>query len=62
MHGIPTCRISNDNRGSHYMGFARKVWHLLVAVKDGLSLVFLLLFFGLLYVVLTARPSPAGRP
>lgn len=41
------------------MGFARKVWHLLVAVKDGLSLVFLLLFFGLLYVVLTARPSPA---
>lgn len=41
------------------MGFARKVWHLLVAVKDGLSLVFLLLFFGLLYVVLTARPGPA---
>ncbi len=41
------------------MGFARKVWHLLVAVKDGLSLVFLLLFFGLLYAVLTARPSPA---
>lgn len=41
------------------MGFARKVWHLLVAVKDGLSLVFLLLFFGLLYAALTARPSPA---
>ncbi len=41
------------------MGFARKVWHLLVAVKDGLSLLFLLLFFGLLYSVLTARPSPA---
>ncbi len=41
------------------MGFARKVWHLLVAVKDGLSLVFLLLFFALLYAVLTARPSPA---
>ncbi len=41
------------------MGFARKVWHLLVAVKDGLSLVFLLLFFALLYAALTARPSPA---
>ena len=41
------------------MSFVRKVWHLLVAVKDGLSLVFLLLFFGLLYAVLTARPSPA---
>ena len=25
------------------MSFARKVWHLIVAVKDGLSLVFLLL-------------------
>lgn len=41
------------------MGFARKVWHLLVAVKDGLSLVFLLLFFSLLYMALTARPGPA---
>jgi len=41
------------------MSFARKVWHLLVAVKDGLSLVFLLLFFALLYAALTARPSPA---
>lgn len=40
------------------MSFARKVWHFLVAVKDGLSLVFLLLFFLLLYAVLTARPSP----
>ncbi len=41
------------------MSFARKVWHLLVAIKDGLSLVFLLLFFGLLYMVLTARPNPS---
>ena len=42
------------------MSFARKVWHLIVAVKDGLSLVFLLLFFFALYAVLTARPSPAA--
>lgn len=41
------------------MSFARKVWHLLVAVKDGLSLVFLLLFFSLLYMALTFRPGPA---
>jgi protease-4 len=41
------------------MSFARKVWHLLVAIKDGLSLVFLLLFFAALYAILTARPSPA---
>ncbi len=42
------------------MSFARKVWHLIVAVKDGLSLVFLLLFFFAIYAVLTARPSPAA--
>ena len=41
------------------MAFARMVWRLLVGIKDGLSLVFLLLFFGLLYAILTARPSPA---
>ncbi|MXO76101.1 signal peptide peptidase SppA [Altererythrobacter aerius] len=42
------------------MSFARKVWHLIVAVKDGLSLVFLLLFFFAIYAVLTMRPSPAA--
>jgi len=40
------------------MGFARKVWHLLVAIKDGLVLLLLLLFFMLLFAALTARPSP----
>lgn len=39
------------------MVFARKVWKLLVAIKDGLALVFLLLFFLALYAVLTARPN-----
>jgi len=42
------------------MSFARKVWHLLVAIKDGLSLVFLLLFFWALFAVLSSRPSPAA--
>ncbi len=41
------------------MAFAGKVWKLLVGIKDGLSLLFLLLFFGLLFAVLTARPGPA---
>ncbi len=39
------------------MIFARKVWHFLVAIKDGLVLLFMLLFFVGLYAVLTARPS-----
>lgn len=40
------------------MSFAGKVWRLLVGIKDGLSLLFLLLFFGLLFAVLTSRPNP----
>lgn len=40
------------------MIFARKVWHLLVGIKDGLVLLFMLLFFMLLYAVFTSRPSP----
>ncbi|NMW30668.1 signal peptide peptidase SppA [Altererythrobacter sp. RZ02] len=42
------------------MAFAGKVWRLLVGIKDGLSLIFLLLFFTLLFSVLTASPSPAS--
>ena len=40
------------------MIFARKIWKLLVGVKDGLALLFLLLFFFALYALLTVRPSP----
>ncbi|PKB19444.1 protease-4 [Novosphingobium kunmingense] len=39
------------------MIFARKVWTFLVAIKDGLVLCFMLLFFAALYLALTARPS-----
>jgi protease-4 len=39
------------------MKFARKVWKLLVAIKDGLALLLLLLFFSMLYAALTMRPS-----
>ncbi len=41
------------------MKFAGRVWRLLVGIKDGLVLFFMLLFFGALFAVLTARPSPA---
>ena len=41
------------------MSFAGRVWRLLVGIKDGLVLVFMLLFFWALFAVLTARPSPA---
>jgi protease-4 len=40
------------------MEFARKVWKLLVGIKDALVLVLLLMFFGLLYAVLSMRPTP----
>ncbi|MET0587080.1 MAG: signal peptide peptidase SppA [Novosphingobium sp.] len=39
------------------MEFAGKVWRLLVGIKDGLALLFLLLFFALLYAVLSVRPD-----
>jgi protease-4 len=40
------------------MGFAGKVWRLLVGIKDALALTFLLLFFSGLFMVLNSRPSP----
>ncbi len=43
------------------MRFVRGVWHVLVGIKDGLVLLFMLLFFGLLYALLSARPAPAVR-
>ena len=39
------------------MRFVGKVWRLLVGVKDALVLLFMLLFFGLLYAALSARPT-----
>lgn len=41
------------------MHFAGKVWRLLVGIKDGFVLIFMLLFFWALFAILTARPSPA---
>ncbi len=40
------------------MGFVGKVWKILVGIKDGLVLLFMLLFFFGLFGVLSARPNP----
>ena len=42
------------------MRFARAIWKLLVGVKDVLVLIFMLMFFGLLYAGLSAKPTPVG--
>ena len=40
------------------MSFVGKVWKVLVGIKDGLVLLFMLLFFIALFGILSARPSP----
>lgn len=40
------------------MAFVKGAWRILVAIKDGLVLLFLLLFFGLLYAALSFSPKP----
>lgn len=40
------------------MAFVKSAWRILVAVKDALVLLFLLLFFGLLYAALSYSPTP----
>jgi protease-4 len=42
------------------MRFVKAVWKLLVGIKDALVLIFMLLFFGLLYAGLSARPEAIG--
>ena len=43
------------------MRFARAIWKLLVGVKDVLVLIFMLMFFGLLYTGLSAKPTYAAE-
>lgn len=42
------------------MGFVKGAWKVLVAIKDGLVLLAMLLFFGLILAVLSSRPNPAA--
>ena len=39
------------------MRFVKAVWKLLVGIKDAMVLLFMLMFFGLLYAILSARPD-----
>ena len=50
----PPARERSRNRG-----FLRRGWHVLVAIKDGLALLALLLFFLALFALLSARPNAA---
>lgn len=43
------------------MRFAKAIWKLLVGVKDALVLILMLMFFGLIYAGLSARPAPLGE-
>jgi protease-4 len=40
------------------MKFVRAIWKLLVGIKDALVLLLMLLFFGMIYAALSARPAP----
>lgn len=42
------------------MGFVKGTWKVLVAIKDGLVLLAMLLFFGLILAALSWRPNPAA--
>jgi len=42
------------------MRFVKAIWKLLVGIKDALVLLFMLMFFGVLYAVLSARPAAIG--
>ncbi len=41
------------------MQFVKGAWKILVAIKDGLALLLLLLFFGVLFAALSSSPNPA---
>src|SRR3954452_7371526 len=49
---------SANHSGILDMKFVRAIWKLLVGIKDALVLIFMLLFFGMLYGALSARPAP----
>jgi protease-4 len=59
---IPVRRpLPGEDRPQRSTSFPRKVWSLLVGIKDALALLFLLLFFVALFGLLAGRPN-AGLP
>ncbi len=43
------------------MKFVRAMWKLLVGVKDALVLIVMLMFFGVIFAALSAKPKPLGE-
>ena len=59
---IPVRRpLPGEDKPKSSTSFPRKVWNLLVGIKDALALIFLLLFFVALFGLLAGRPN-AGLP
>ena len=57
---IPVRRpLPGEDKPGGRTSFPRKVWNLLVAIKDALALIFLLLFFAVLFGALAGRPNAA---
>lgn len=44
------------------MKLVRGAWKIMVGIKDGLVLLFMLLFFGVLFAALAAKPNASVRP
>jgi protease-4 len=49
--------LREGRAGTTKMRFIGKVWRLLVGIKDGLVLIFMLLFFSVLFAALSASPN-----
>ncbi|QIK96559.1 signal peptide peptidase SppA [Sphingomonas sp. HDW15A] len=43
------------------MRFVAAIWKLLVGIKDAMVLILMLMFFGMIYAVLSSRPAPIGH-
>ena len=57
---IPVRRpLPGEDKPKSTTSFPRKVWKLLVAIKDALALIFLLLFFVALFGLLAGRSNPS---
>lgn len=57
---IPVRRpLPGEDKRKSGTSFPRKVWNLLVGIKDALALIFLLMFFALLFGLLAGRPNAA---
>jgi protease-4 len=54
-------RRGSGATGDDHVKFVRGAWKILVAIKDGLVLILMLLFFGGLFAALSAKPNTSIR-